>query len=88
VLVAAGRFCLLGRPQQFAGPPLGPQANLGRVFDQPAVFGLLGVGLHRDGLVADALDLVDRDRLGERASGGVVANEAGAGLRLNKCFDK
>ena len=63
--------------QQLAGVALGAHPDLGRLGDQRRVFGLPGVSLHRDRLVADGLDLIDAVGLGERAPGGVVAHERG-----------
>jgi hypothetical protein len=66
--------------QQLAAPALGAHADVGRLFDQGFVLGLLGVGLERDGAVADALDLVDAVRLGEPLAGALVESEPGVAV--------
>jgi hypothetical protein len=50
-------------------------SDLERVGLHVAVLGLARVGLHRDGFVADVLGLVDGLRFGDRAAGGIVADE-------------
>src|SRR5258708_2020398 len=53
--------------QQLAGPDLGAHTDFGSVVDQFALFRLLGIDLHRNGLVANVFDLVDAPSLGQRA---------------------
>jgi len=48
-----------------------------RVGFEAPVLRLPRVAGHRDGLIADVLDLVDRARLGERPAGSVVTDEFG-----------
>jgi hypothetical protein len=53
----------------------GPHADIGRIFDQRAVFRLLGVDLHRDRLVADVLGFIDSLGRSQRGAGFVVERE-------------
>jgi hypothetical protein len=55
--------------QQFASAALGADSNFCGLRDERGVFGLLCVGLHRDGLVADAFDFSIGPREGIARSG-------------------
>src|SRR5262249_8284304 len=82
-LVETNRL-FLGLPY-FVEPARRPHAQLGGIGLEIAILGLARVAGHRHSLVADILDFVDRDGLGDRPTGGVVAGEFssnGAVLRL------
>jgi hypothetical protein len=70
--------------QQFAGAALSAHPDLGRFGDQRRVFGLLRVGLHRDGLVADAFDAVAAMRCGQGGLGSVIADQSGAAAQAGQ----
>jgi hypothetical protein len=57
---ALGSFISRGHfGKHLTGPPLSPQSDFSRHFDEVAVLGLLGVCLHRNGLVADRLCFIN-----------------------------
>ncbi len=66
--------------QQLGGPDLGAHTDFGSVVDQFALFRLLGIDLHRNGLVANVFDLVDAPSLGQSATSFVVFDERGHGV--------
>ena len=78
-MLAAGREAdrLLPGLAQLGEPARGAQPDLDRVTFKIAVLRLSRVGGHGDRPVADVLDLVDRSRFGDGATGGVVSRERG-----------
>jgi len=73
VRVKSDRFSL--RPDQCPELTRRVQPDCDCISFEVAVVGFPRVARHRDGLVADVLDFVDRASLGERPAGGVVAGE-------------
>src|SRR5262249_26366241 len=86
VQLTARAFVLFYLGQQLADADLRSHSNLGRVLDQLAVLGLLGIDLHGHGFVTNGLDLIDAPSLGQRMTSVFITDKlADVRGRLRAC---